>query len=105
MMEVKVEQRHIDEGIRQRADGCAIARAIQEQYGAVAVVKQDRVYLLEGHAVPPPGEKYFDANKAGVYLLPGEAQQFVSKFDTDKSLVSPFTFLLKERVPVVSVFA
>lgn len=76
-MKVKVEQKHIDEGIPGRDESCAIACAINDMGYPSVIVEMPMVYI---------GEIAF--------RLPREANEWARRFDADQSSVKPFEFEL-----------
>ncbi len=87
-MEIEITQRHINQGRPQSGQDCAIARAMKEQLslhlGRVPYVYVDsRHIVIDG--VPMPATQ--------------EISEFLKKFDTDKSLVSPITITISPYFP------
>lgn len=82
-MEIRIEQRHIDQGLQGSVNGCAIARAIREQFGA------SEVFVSIGGA----------AIDGQTYRVAPEFTQFVRDFDHDKGSVQPTTVTLSPYFP------
>lgn len=81
-MQIEITQRHINEGTQRTGRDCAIARALIEQ-GARNVWVGHHVLLGAVARV-----------NGGEFVLGKEAEEFIQKFDENKSLVSPITITL-----------
>lgn len=82
-LKFKVEQRHIDTGVKCHGQKCALALAIMEAIGAEDIgVDPLGIEIGENEAGVP----------AGYYACPSEMEGFIEAFDDDKSLVSPREF-------------
>jgi hypothetical protein len=81
-MKIKVEQRHIDAGVKCAPCGCPIALALMD---AVPHGPEDRVSVgTDSCGVEPHGRSY----------LPRAAREFIARFDCDMA-VEPFEFEVK----------
>lgn len=78
---VEVTQEDIDKGVCDSATKCAVARAIKR--------------LTRRQQVRVDGESAYIFKDRYEAELPKKAQTFISKFDSDKRTVTPFSFVLK----------
>lgn len=82
-LKVEVRQEHIDAGECGEPRKCAIALALQEQYGFFDV-------YVNGLGAVTALDDQLNA------YLSDEALSFIAAFDDDKTQVKPFTFYLGE---------
>jgi hypothetical protein len=86
-MIIKVEQRHIDKGVRSNCEACPIALAVLEQYpDAHAVTVDDDIVA---------GIDEFDAEHCVRFHMSTAALDFMCDFDEGRA-VKPFEFELDE---------
>ena len=78
---IEVTQTDIKKGDQGDMQSCAIARAVKRTMGDSPNV--DSLITVE------------IAGKTWFYDMPQKAANFISKFDEDKSLVKPFSFVAK----------
>ncbi len=79
---IHVTQEDIDNGEQKNIHGCAIARALKSAFKTEDVIVSSSLIRIDDKSYPTP-------------LI---AKDFVCKFDTDKFLVSPITFVLSPYV-------
>lgn len=77
-MKIKVEKKHIEQGVKGDCENCAIAKAIKAKLHHPVEVLQYHISVKKG------GQEY-------CYNLPESATKFIRDFDAGRK-VKPFTF-------------
>ena len=74
-MKIKVEQEHIDNGVKNSPGACAVALAMKSVKEVFAPV------VRRGYVV------FYDTDKRGIFKadLPDEAKRFINQFDNSKN--------------------
>ena len=80
-VKIEVTQTDINRGDQGNAEACAIARAIKRTMG-------DHPIVDDGFTVEVGKKQHY-------YTFPQKAQAFIERFDEDKKLVKPFSFVAK----------
>jgi hypothetical protein len=93
-MKVKVTADHISMGTPVDSSSCAIALALNEQFG-------DAIsdWTVESFTAEQYDHSLGYRRLAYQYKLPPEAVDFVERFDADPKSVDPFEFDLTEILP------